>query len=134
MHAFGGERIPPLGWAQSRFGSPARFFERFFVANYCPLVFMEESARNRTPDRLPAAERAPLFDVCDRALRDIVTELRPDFVVGIGSFAASRAEAALAGFPVRWGCVLHPSPANPRANRGWAIAAEEQLRDLGIRV
>ena len=33
------------------------FFERFFVHNYCPLVFLEESGRNRTPDKLPKAER-----------------------------------------------------------------------------
>ena len=45
------------GWARERFGSPDRFFERFFVANYCPLVFMEPSGRNRTPDKLPIGEQ-----------------------------------------------------------------------------
>ena len=35
-------------WARSRFGSAEAFFGRFFVANYCPLVFLEESGRNRT--------------------------------------------------------------------------------------
>ena len=40
--------------------APEQFFERFFVVNYCPLVFMEELGRNRTPDKLRAAraERA----------------------------------------------------------------------------
>ena len=28
------------GWAKNRFKTPLRFFSRFFVANYCPLVFM----------------------------------------------------------------------------------------------
>ena len=46
------------GWARERFGTPEQFFSRFFVANYCPLVFLEESGRNRTPDRLPAGARA----------------------------------------------------------------------------
>jgi single-strand selective monofunctional uracil DNA glycosylase len=122
------------GWAKSRFGTPARFFERFFVANYCPLVFMEASARNRTPDKLKSSERSALFRACDQALRDVVVELEPRHVVGVGSFAASRARAALTGLAPRVVCVLHPSPANPRANRGWASAVEKQLRDLGIRV
>ena len=47
------------GWARQRFGTADAFFARFFVWNYCPLVFMEESGRNRTPDRLPAEESAP---------------------------------------------------------------------------
>jgi single-strand selective monofunctional uracil DNA glycosylase len=122
------------GWAKSRFGTPARFFERFFVANYCPLVFMEASARNRTPDKLKSSERSALFRACDQALRDVVVELEPRHVVGVGNFAASRARAALTGLAPRVGCVLHPSPANPRANRGWASAVEKQLRDLSIRV
>jgi single-strand selective monofunctional uracil DNA glycosylase len=42
------------GWARDRFGTAERFFDRFFVANWCPLVFMEESGRNLTPDKLPA--------------------------------------------------------------------------------
>lgn len=33
------------GWARECFGTPDRFFERFFVANYCPLVFMEKSGK-----------------------------------------------------------------------------------------
>ncbi|PIE76850.1 single-stranded DNA-binding protein, partial [bacterium DOLJORAL78_65_58] len=47
------------GYFQERFGSAEGFFAEHFVVNYCPLVFMEESARNRTPDKLPAAETAP---------------------------------------------------------------------------
>jgi len=122
------------GWAKSRFGTPNRFFERFFVANYCPLIFMEASGRNRTPDRLMAAERAQLFATCDRALREVVARLQPRYVVGVGSFAAGRAETALVGLAPHVGCVLHPSPANPRANRGWASAAQKQLREMGIRL
>jgi single-strand selective monofunctional uracil DNA glycosylase len=28
--------------------------------------------------------------------------------------------------------ILHPSPASPAANRGWAKAAERQLIELGV--
>jgi len=120
-----GERF--WGWAEERFGSPARFFERFFVANYCPLVFMEASGRNRTPDKLPAAERRELFAVCDDALRRLADVLEPCAVVGVGKFAEDRARAALGERDVAIARVLHPSPASPVANRGWAAQAEAQL-------
>src|SRR5690606_13681830 len=84
------------GWARDRFQTPERFFERFFVANYCPLAFVEESGRNRTPDKLPAAEREPLLAACDEALRDMLAYFQPRLVIGIGAFAESRARAVLA--------------------------------------
>lgn len=122
------------GWARNRFGAPEFFFRRFFVANYCPLCFLEDSGRNRTPDRLSWPEREPLLAVCDRALYRTVEVLRPEYVVGIGRFAAERAAAALQGLPVTTGGVTHPSPANPRANRGWAALVEEELAGIGIKL
>ena len=124
-----GRRI--WSWASARFDSPEAFFERFFVWNFCPLSFMEEGGKNRTPDKLPTEERAPLFEVCDESLRQIVDELRPKQLIGIGKFAETRALAAL-GSSLPIGTVLHPSPASPLANRGWAPQAEKQLADLGI--
>ena len=123
------------GWARRRFGTPEAFFERFYVANYCPLVFMEESARNRVPEKLPIAERQPLLDACDAALRSVVAELEPEWVVGVGAWARKRAAAALAAevdAGLKIGQILHPSPASPIANRGWAPQAEAQLSELGI--
>jgi single-strand selective monofunctional uracil DNA glycosylase len=93
---------------------------------------MEASARNLTPDKLRAAEQKALFAACDQALRDTVACLQPRHVVGIGAFAAERARLALAGTGVAVGAVLHPSPASPLANRGWAVQARQQLVDLGI--
>jgi single-strand selective monofunctional uracil DNA glycosylase len=122
------------GWARDRFGTPERFFETFFVVNYCPLAFMEASGRNFTPDKLPSAERKPLFAACDAALRRIAETLSPELVVGVGAFAADRAREALANAGVRIGTILHPSPASPKANRGWAAEAERNLAALGIRV
>ena len=119
-------------WAQERFGTADRFFERFFVVNYCPLVFIEEGGRNRTPDKLPVAEQAALFDICDRALRQTVELLQVRHAIGIGAFAEARIKAALGGFDIQTGRVLHPSPASPAANRGWAAQAERQLALLGL--
>jgi single-strand selective monofunctional uracil DNA glycosylase len=122
------------GWARARFGRPEAFFARFFVANYCPLAFMEESGRNRTPDKLAAGERAELYAACDEALRATVAALRPTHVVGIGGFAQQRAAEALVGGDVVIRCILHPSPASPAANRDWAGVVERQLGALGILV
>lgn len=120
------------GWARDRFGTAEHFFERFYVANYCPLVFMEQSGKNRTPDKLPADERTALFQHCDEALRQVVQVLRPALVVGIGKFAEDRARATLKDMELPIGRILHPSPASPIANRGWAPQAEQQLVQLGI--
>ncbi len=125
-----GRRI--WSWAKEHFRTPGRFFERFFVANYCPLAFLESGGRNRTPDRLPKGEREPLFEICDEGLRRTVATLGASLVVGIGRFAEQRARQALDGLDVEIGMVLHPSPASPRANRGWAAQATEQLEAMGI--
>ena len=119
-------------WARQRFGPADAFFSHCLVLNYCPLVFMEVSGRNRTPNRLPAVERRALFQICDRALRRTVANYQPEWVVGVGGFAAQRSAEALAGINVPVGRILHPSPANPRANRGWSVAVEQELAALGI--
>jgi single-strand selective monofunctional uracil DNA glycosylase len=121
------------GWVRDRFGSADAFFRDGFVANYCPLVFMDESGRNRTPDKLRADERLPLFDACDDALRDIVDTLRPDIVIGVGAFAEGRARLALNGFGGTIAAMLHPSPASPLANRGWPEQADAALKRAGFR-
>jgi single-strand selective monofunctional uracil DNA glycosylase len=104
------------------------------VANYCPLAFMEASGRNRTPDKLPKSEKIPLFELCDQALYLTVERLRPRFVIGIGGFAAQRVASALNGMDVTVGRITHPSPANPKANRGWARCIESELEQIGIRL
>ena len=118
------------GWAQDRFSTPEAFFERFFVWNYCPLSFMEDSGRNRTPDKLPREEREALYAACDVALKQAVAVLKPRIVIGIGGFAAKRAENVLDDVPIA--VAPHPSPASPLANRGWAPIFETALREAGI--
>jgi single-strand selective monofunctional uracil DNA glycosylase len=121
-------------WAAARFVTPQRFARRFFVHNYCPLAFVADTGANLTPDKLPRAETEPLFRACDRALRQVVTILQPEWVVGIGGFAEMRARAVLVDQPVRIGRIPHPSPASPTANRGWERLADEAFRGLGIAV
>lgn len=118
------------GALAERFGEPERFFADHFVANYCPLAFLEGSGRNRTPDKLPERERAPLFRACDAHLRRVVRTLEPEWVIGIGAFAESRAREALPG--ARIGRITHPSPANPRAARDWGGSVQKELVRQGV--
>lgn len=120
------------GAVARHFGTPKRFFAHNYVANYCPLLFLERSGRNRTPDQLAAPERRPLFAACDRHLKRLVEILQPEWVVGIGAFAERRAREAVADRGIRIGRIPHPSPANPRAQRDWAGAASSELAALGL--
>ncbi len=119
------------GWAAETFGTPQAFFKHFFVANYCPLMFMETQGRNRTPDKLSVADRRPLLAVCDEALRQTLLYFQPEFAIGIGAFAARRV-AAVADDHFFAGQITHPSPANPRANRGWRAVITNELRQMGV--
>lgn len=126
-----GERL--WGMFASRFGNPWKFFAEHLVMNYCPLAFLEESGRNRTPDKLPPAERKALFALCDEHLRKVVRILKPEWIIGVGDFATKRAREALGeNSAVRIGQILHPSPASPASNKDWAGTATAQLRTLGV--
>jgi single-strand selective monofunctional uracil DNA glycosylase len=125
-----GERL--WGAIEEHFGTPERFFEQHFIANYCPLLFLEQSGRNRTPDKLPSREREPLFTACDRHLRRLIDAFEPDWLVGVGGFAAERAAVALDGRGVQLGRILHPSPANPRAQHDWRRVAARELAEQGV--
>lgn len=120
------------GLFAERYPEAVDFFADHFVANYCPLVFMEAGGKNRTPDKLPASEAAELYAVCDQHLRDLVDLFQPEWVIGVGAFAESRAKEALEDYDLRISRILHPSPASPAANRGWGEQAEQQLKALGI--
>lgn len=120
------------GWAHETFGSPEKFFARFFIGNYCPLLFLDAAGRNITPDKLRATERRALLEICDRALRATVEALGVEHAIGIGQFAEARLRQTLDEHEVRIGRILHPSPASPLANRGWAQEATRQLAVQGI--
>ncbi len=120
------------GLAQAHFPDAKDFFARFFVVNYCPLVFMNETGGNITPDKLPRDVREAIERCCDKALLSLVTLLEPEWVIGVGAFAEKQAKRAVAATRVKIATILHPSPASPAANRGWAPQVEKQLAQLGI--
>lgn len=129
-HEVSGRRL--WGWAKDTFDKPERFFERFFVVNYCPLCFFDKDGGNRTPDKLQAEEKEKLFEVCDAALREVVDYLEPRYVLGVGRFAEGRAKKALKDLDIEIGNVPHPSPLNPQANEGWGKLMDQALKDIGV--
>jgi single-strand selective monofunctional uracil DNA glycosylase len=131
------------GLFQERFGTPSAFFAEHFVANYCPLVFMDSGARNLTPDKLPSLQSRTMFQQCDEHLVTLIKILQPTYLVGVGQFAqaclqrvsrqtGSLDPAAGEGGSVKILRILHPSPASPAANRGWSTAVEKTLVEHGI--
>lgn len=115
-----------------RFGSADSFFREHAVLNFCPLVFMAESGRNITPDKLPIHFRKPLDQRCEDALLTALALLKPRYLVGVGRFARdrlSRSGYTLAEEPVQ---ILHPSPASPASNRDWAGTVTQQLVGAGV--
>ncbi len=130
------------GLFAERFGAAENFFAEHFVVNFCPLVFMEETGRNRTPDKLPAAEMAPVNAACQAHLRRVVAALQPRYLIGVGGYAEAQLKEAVVemeqdapgDLPKEYEVkrVLHPSPASPAANRGWAEAATKSLVKQGV--
>jgi single-strand selective monofunctional uracil DNA glycosylase len=140
-------RRPVLGWActrseasgrrlwglvRERFGTPEAFFAEHFVSNYCPLIFFDEAGGNLTPDRLRAGDAREIEGICDDALGRTLRALGPAWAIGVGGYAAARLRKVCAGMPLRVETILHPSPASPAANRGWAAAVTARLRELGV--
>jgi single-strand selective monofunctional uracil DNA glycosylase len=122
------------GLFRERFGTAEAFFAEHFVLNYCPLAFLSDSGGNITPDKLRKSERESLFAVCDTLLAQSIEALRPAYAVGIGKFAERRLHAltfTTESIPRVTG-ILHPSPASPAANRGWAERAAEALTSHGV--
>ena len=122
------------GLFSERFKNPAAFFKDHFVLNFCPLVWMSESGANLTPDKLPAVEMVAVEAACQKHLQEVIALLEPSYLIGVGGFAEERLKRAAesCGSPAKLGRVLHPSPASPAANRGWAEVASRQLAELGV--
>lgn len=127
-----GQRL--WGLFAARYPYAADFFADHFVQNFCPLVWMSASGANLTPDKLASTDMQPVENACLTHLKEVIELLRPSYLIGVGGFAEARLRlaAAACGSTAVIGRVLHPSPASPAANRGWAEAATHQLQVLGV--
>jgi len=122
------------GAIKERHRAPVDFFKDNFIANWCPLLFLEDSGRNFAPDKFNVATRKAIADECDGVLATIIDTFEPQVVVGVGVFARKVAERAAqkCEHKPHFATVLHPSPASPKANRGWAKQARAELAAEGI--
>jgi single-strand selective monofunctional uracil DNA glycosylase len=123
------------GLFRDHFGDAQSFFKDQFVANYCPLAFMDEQARNLTPDKFPAVIRNQLESICDEHLKEVIATLKPEFFIGIGAFAEACGRRAIPKeLKERTNIlrILHPSPASPAANRDWSGSVTKTLKDAGV--
>ena len=122
------------GFLRDTYGTAQAMARELFVANYCPLLFLDHDGRNLTPDRISRVDQPPLFAACDRHLEEVVEALEPDWLVGVGLFAVSRARAVVqqAGLAPRVASIPHPSPANPRSQKDWPGQAVAALRAAGV--
>ena len=95
---------------------------------------MEESGKNRTPDKLPVNERENLDQICEIHLMKVIEALQPEWVVGVGAFAESKLISITDKMvtPPKVTRILHPSPASPAANRDWSGTAQKQLNEKGV--
>ncbi len=116
------------GYFSGKFPQAEDFFVDHMVMNYCPLVWMKESGANVTPDKIATAEIAEVDRACTAHLQRVIEVLDPSYLIGVGAFAEKKLLQVCGDRIV--GKILHPSPASPAANRGWAGTAEAQLREI----
>lgn len=118
------------GLFRERYETPEKFFADHFLFSFCPLVFMAESGRNITPDKIRKEERIPLDEACSQHLERVLEILQPSALVGIGAYAEGWLKRCSEALPV---CrILHPSPASPAANRDWSGTVTQQMRTFGL--
>lgn len=114
------------------FGDLQTAYEDLFIANYCPLIFFDDEDSNLTPPKLRKHDQEPLFEVCDEHLAHLIAYYEPEHLVGIGRFAERRINATLEATDhdadVHY--LLHPSPANPHANKDGGAYWQQQLEIL----
>jgi single-strand selective monofunctional uracil DNA glycosylase len=111
--------------------TPEKFFERGFILNYCPLLFLGDTGINLTPDKLAKEDRKKMEAVCDAALGETIRILAPAHIVGVGQYAAKRCSLVV-GEEREVITMPHPSPANPKANRSWEKDARKALHNAGL--
>jgi len=122
------------GLMHTHYKTPDNFAKECCVFNYCPLGFLMNTkmAKNETPDHLPKDERLALEGICDSYLSDMLELINPRYLIGVGKYAEEKFMAVNRNKKRTVGRIIHPSPGNPQAHKGWAETTAKTLIELGI--
>ncbi|CAL1537397.1 unnamed protein product [Lymnaea stagnalis] len=115
--------------------TPEHFFRTSYVHNLCPFAFLTDSGKNVTPPQLTSSVLDQINALCNATLVEVVRLLKCKYVICIGKYALAQAQKALSADEfngITLECLMHPSPINPAANKGWADIAIKQLTEIGI--
>ena len=117
---------------QGLYGTAAAMARELVVLNYCPLLFLDGTGgrcRNLPMDKVRGADK--ILAACDAHLDRALATIGPEVALGVGAWARGRLDR-VAPKGVAVGQILHPSPASPAANRGFAETAKRQLAEHGV--
>ena len=119
---------------QSKWLTAENFFQNCFVHNYCPLVFTTETGKNITPAEFRSTSKKLVVSHCDSALVKTISILQTTDIVAVGKFVYNRVNQVKKEHDLKINVhfLMHPSPANPAANKGWDSVAEMTLNKLNI--
>lgn len=125
-----GQRL--WNYIKEKYPNPYDMKNNIYIANYCPLIFLSpvKTAKNITPNKLKKETRIQIDKVCDEYLFETIELLECEKLIGIGKYAMGK----LKNDKIPYSSILHPSPASPLANKGWAQQAEQQLLDFGVKL
>ena len=79
-------------------------------------------------------DKKKVFELCDMALFRILSLLQAKDIVTVGRAVHERLIKIREKFSLEINIhfLMHPSPANPAANKGWSEIADRSLSDLNI--
>ena len=79
-------------------------------------------------------DKKKVYELCDKALFRILSLLQATEIIAVGRVVNERLIKVRQKFSldINIHFLMHPSPANPAANKGWSDIAEKSLSELNI--
>ncbi len=121
------------GLLKDLYKTPDEIHKNVYLVNHCPLLLLGETGKNITPDNISGPAVKKLLQVCDEHLKQVVTTLGIERVIGVGKYAEKRANIALKGLDIEITTCWHPSPASPLANRNDGEDWRNNVRSVLLR-
>ena len=88
------------GLLSDLYGDAISIHKQVYLVNHCPLLILDEKARNVTPDKISGSAVKSMLEVCDQHLMRVVEAMKIEHVVGVGKYAQQRALKTLSKYDV----------------------------------